>query len=470
VLLIRPNSVNIVASPAPLGLGYLAQALRSSRNDEVKILDARIGRLAPEEVLHAVREFAPRVVGISALSLDAKEAHHLARLIKSERPGGKGRPEPTIVLGGAYASARGEPILEDMSVDYLVLGEGEATLAELINALEGQGEIENVAGIIRRDNGKPVRNRPRVPEEDLDRLSVAWDLIGPERYFSPWARTSENTLQRSSRMMSILTSRGCPYNCIFCHNLFGKKFRARTPENVVQEIKELALRYRAREFEIIDDSFNLDLDRAKTIARLLAELPVKLHFTFPNGLRADRMDENLLDLLKSAGTYRIDYAVESAVPRIQKMMGKRLNLSRTKEVIAETSRRRILTAGYFILGFPGETEQEMQATVEWALRSKLHIASFFYLHPFPGTPLANSSPELAARVRDTDFSDYSTITINLSAIPDDLMRKIRRSAYRGFYFHPSRIARNLRDAPKNFRTLISVFDIIRLSLKDSVNY
>jgi anaerobic magnesium-protoporphyrin IX monomethyl ester cyclase len=470
VLLIRPNSVNIVASPAPLGLGYLAQALRERRGDEVRILDARIRRLAEEEVLDAVRDFNPRIVGVTALSFDAKEAHHLAGLIKSDRSGGRDGSERIIVFGGPYASARGEPILEDSPVDYLVLGEGEATLVELINALEGQGGIEDVAGIIRRENGEPVRNRPRVPEEELDRLSVAWDLIEPERYFSPWIRTSENTLQRSSRMLSIFTSRGCPYNCIFCHNLFGRKFRARSPENVVQEIRYLAENYRTREFEIIDDSFNLDLERAKTIARMTAELPVKLHLTFPNGLRADRMDEELLSLLKRAGTYRIDYAVESAIPRVQEMMGKRLDLSRAAEVIAETSSRRILTAGYFILGFPGETEHEMRATVEWALNSRLHIASFFYLHPFPGTPLANSSPELAARVKNMDFSDYSTITINLSAVPDELMRKIRRSAYRGFYFHPSRIARNLRDAPKNFRTLMSVFDIIRLSLKDSVNY
>ncbi len=463
VLFVRPNSI-IISTPVPLGLGYLAQALRERRGDEVRILDARMLRLEPSVVLEAVRDFDPQVVGVSALSFDAKEAHGLARLIKKDMPG------TTVVLGGPYASARGEPVLEDESFDYLVPGEGEATIVDLIDALEGKGRIEDVAGIIRRANGAAVRNAPREPEQDLDRLSIAWDLIGPEKYFSSWARTSENTLRKSSRMLSVFTSRGCPFRCIFCHNIFGRKFRARTPENVVQEIRYLVEKYKVREFEMVDDSFNLDLERAKEIMRIIADLDVKLHFAFPNGLRADRMDGELLDLLKKAGTYRIDYAVESASPRIQEMMQKRLDLERTAEVIAETSGRRIMTTGFFILGFPGETREEMEATVEWALRSKLHIASFFYLNPFPGTPLVESNPEVAARVRDLEFLDYSTISINLSAVPDEVMTSIRKAAYRRFYFSPSRIGRNLRDAPKNLRTLISAVDVALLSLKDSVNY
>jgi anaerobic magnesium-protoporphyrin IX monomethyl ester cyclase len=463
VLLIRPNSI-IIPSPVPLGLGYLAQALRESRGDDVRILDARILRLDPAEVLAEAKEFDPQVTGISALSFDAKESHQLAGLIK------KDLPESTVVLGGPYASARGEPILDDPSIDYLVLGEGEAALVELLNALEGNGRIEDVAGIIWREGGGIARNSPRQLESDLDRLSVAWDLVGPEKYFSPWARTSENTLRKSSRMLSIFTSRGCPFNCIFCHNIFGRKFRARTPENVVQEIRYLHDKYGVKEFEIVDDGFNLDLARAKDITRGTAELGLRLNLAFPNGLRADRMDRELIDLLKRAGTYRIDYAVESATPRLQEAMGKRLDLEKTREVIAETAGRRILTGGYFILGFPGETREEMEATVEWALRSRLHIASFFYLNPFPGTPLAESDPEIADRVRNLDFSDYSTISINLSAVPDKVMTDIRKSAYRRFYFHPGRILRNIWDAPKTPRTLISVVDVFRLSLKDSVNY
>ncbi len=462
VLLIRPNST-IKAVPMPLGLGYLSAALKA-QGHQVQVLDARLERLPHDQVPSRLREFKPDAVGLSALSFDGADAHTLARAIKNDFP------QVPLIVGGPYASARGEPILDDPAVDYLVLGEGEITLPELLDAIEQGRDLSEVAGIIFRKDETALRTPAREPVMDLDSLKVDWEALNPQAYFSSWQRTAQNSIQYTSRVASIFTSRGCPYGCIYCHNIFGRKFRPRSPESVIDEMKYLTRKFGIHEFEIADDAFNLDMDRAKSIARLIIKSGLMLHLAFPNGLRADKIDEELLDLLKAAGTFRINYAVESASPRIQKMIGKAMDLELAKKSIAQTAARGMVTAGYFILGFPDETEQEMQMTVDYATCSDLHIASFFYLCPFPGTKLAESYPELAEQARKMQFSDYTAITVNLSAVSDDQMSAICKKTYRSFYFNPRRMLRILKVVPKNMRTLTSVLDVIRLSAKDSVNY
>jgi len=431
---------------------------------QVSILDARLLRFSLDKVVERARAFKPDVIGLSVLNFDAPQGHLLAKRIKEEWP------QVPVVMGGPYASAKSEAILDDEAVDILVLGEGEETFSELIDALDDDRPIDDVRGIIFRKDRIPIRTVPRPFIDRLDHYQVDWETLHPTNYFSFWQRTAQNLVQHSSRVAPIFTSRGCPFGCIFCHNIFGRKFRARSPENVIGEVEYLVNKYGIREFEISDDSFNLDMDRAKAIARFIIERGLKLRMAFSNGLRVDRMDEELLGLLKKAGTFRITYAVESASPRVQKLIGKNLNLKRAQETITLTAARGIITTGFFILGFPGETAEEMKMTVDYAVNSDLHISSFFYLCPFPGTPLAESYPELANQVRNQHIEDYSKITINLSAVSDQVMHSVCKQAYRRFYFQPRRIFRTLKLVPKNFRTLVNILDILRLSLRDAVNY
>jgi len=174
--------------------------------------------------------------------------------------------------------------------------------------------------------------------------------------------------------------------------------------------------------------------------------------------------------MKSAGCFRINYAVESASPRIQKMIGKGADLEKVREAMAMTASRGIFVGSNFILGFPGETAEEMRATVDFALRCRAHIASFFYLCPFPGTPLAKNIPQLAEKLKETFMEDYSQITVNLSQVSDREMSRICKQAYRRFYFNPVRMIRILQAVPKNFRTVVNAFSILFLSIKNAVNY
>jgi anaerobic magnesium-protoporphyrin IX monomethyl ester cyclase len=361
-------------------------------------------------------------------------------------------------------------VLEDGSFDYAVAGEGEETFLELLNALESNQPLERISGLMLRVDGKPRLVGVRPPKQEIDELEIDWPLLDPEKYFGSRMRNSENTLKHSSRLLPVFTSRGCPYNCYFCHNLFGKKFRARSVDHVLSEIDFLVREYGVEELEIIDDSFNLDAKRGKEILKKIAGRDYQLWLSFPNGIRADLMDEEFLDLMKAAGTYRVDYAIESANPERQIEMKKRLDLKRVKWTIEQTYQRGIMAAGYFILGFPGETEEEMKTTIDFALKSKLQIASFFHLNPFPGTALTESDEKLRALSRKISLADYSTMTMNLSAVSDQRLKDFRKSAYRKFYFSPFRIWSNLMLAPKNFRTVRSVFDVVLLSTRDSVNY
>ncbi len=463
IALIRPNS-SMVACPPPIGLGYLAGYLKERRNDQILIIDARRFRLSIDEIIFQLKDFAPDIVGISALSCEAEPSHLLAE--KSKKHLGS----IPIVIGGPYATSLGKEILSDKNIDFVVIGEGEESFFELVKTLEQNGDLNEVLGIAFRQKGEPFFTGQRPPIANIDSLKIEWEGLKPESYFSSTLRTSENTLRRSARMLPILTSRGCPFGCYFCHNIFGRKFRARSVQSVISEIDYLVEKFKIEELEIIDDAFNLDLNRAKEILKKLSQKPYKLWLSFPNGIRADRVDEEFLDLLKSAGTYRVDYAIESASPRRQKEMGKNLNLERAKWAIEQTYKRKILTAGYFMLGFPEENLDEMKKTIEFALKSKLQVASFFYLNPFPHTPLAENNPEIKEKAQKITNWDYSTLNINLSAVPDKKLKKLRKSAYRKFYFSPFRIWSNLLLAPKNFRTLKSIIDVVKLSLKDSVKY
>jgi radical SAM superfamily enzyme YgiQ (UPF0313 family) len=441
-LLIRPNS-NVTLTPVPLGLGYIAGALRKERGDLVEILDARNLRLPDSAIIRKIREFRPDVVGITSISFSRDNAHRLAKSIKAEAPA------TPVVLGGPYPTAFLERALADPNIDFCVVGEGEETAVDLWNAVEGGGGLESVRGVIFRDGGRPVFTGRRAPSKNVDRLEVAWDLIRPAEYFAR-PDNSMNMIRKDDRILSIFTSRGCPYGCIFCHDIFGKSFRPRSTESVLGEIEMLVEKYGMRELEILDDVFNLSMPRAKEICEGILRRGLKLTIGLPNGIRGDIVDAELLDLMKRAGFHRISFAPESASPRIQKLMGKNADLDKLEWAIGEAERRRFFTTGFFILGFPTETYEEMKMTGDWAARSKLHVATFFYLKPFPGTRAARAA---GRDFLDVYLDDYTRMKVNISAASDEELRRANAYSYRKFYMNPVRMGRILRDAPKNLLTV-----------------
>jgi len=454
----------MVVAPAPMGLGYLSSALKTRRGDTTRIVDGRRYRLSGAALLAEAERFQPEAIGITAMSFEAPEATDLIRRLKQRWP------EVPVILGGPHATGCGPALLEACAADYLVLGEGEDALVELLDALEGKGELGGVRGVARREQGKVVDAGPRSGCVELSELEVDWEGINPPAYFSWWRRNAMNTIARSKRRLPVFTSRGCPFGCAYCHHIFGRTYRTFPVEKTVAEMLRLRDRYRLGEFEIIDDTFNLKLEHSKAVMREIIRRGVATPLAFSNGLRADRMDDELLDLMRRAPTFRVDYAIESASPRIQKMMHKNLNLERAREVVKQTAATGIVTGAYYILGFPGESEDEMMATLEYAGSLPNHIASFFYLMPFPGTEVAEAAAGRREELRGLTFRDASDIVINLSAVPDPVLRRLKQTGYRRFYFSLRRMARIARDVPKNPPLLIAALAALRLSFQEAVNY
>ncbi len=240
---------------------YIASVIRERSNHEVSIIDTQAENLVVGDAAKRVESYKPDIVGISTLSLEAPYMYQLAKEIK------KSGPDLKIIVGGPHATTGPKETLSNESVDYLVLGEGEEAVFELIQSLEKGQPVDQIQSIGYKKNGQLIFTPRRQGLENLDSLPFpAWDLINFESYYKLF---NFNLISAHKRYMPVFTSRGCPYRCTYCHNVFGKKYRARSPENVFREIEYLYKNYEIREFQIIDDNFNLKKDRAIQICNLI---------------------------------------------------------------------------------------------------------------------------------------------------------------------------------------------------------
>lgn len=421
----------------PLGMMYLASYLRENYKAgcNLKLVDMRLSGNTPDKVEMAIKEFRPDIVAISAVTMEANCMHDIAKKIKTEFPKCK------VVVGGPHPTAFTKKTLDDSNIDVAVIGEGEMTFYELVEAFDKGNDISHINGIAFIKDGAMMRTQDREYIKDLDSIPFpAWDLIE----FDEYKNYLTNTPLGFRNDMMLFTSRACPYNCIYCHRIFGKVFRARSAENVMAEIDVLYNKYGVRDYDIVDDCFNLDAKRAEKICDTIIERGYKVHLSFPNGLRTDRLEKGLLEKLAKAGTVFISFAVETATPRLQKLIKKNLNIDKVKSIIDYAPKLGILTNGFFMLGFPTETEDEIRSTINYALTSNLHQAAFLIVTPFEGTELY----EKYGKQRDLsniDFNEYSyhKSSFNLSEISDAKLSEIQRNGYVKFYFSPKRIFRIL---------------------------
>ena len=448
ILLVKSHDrvVKNMAACPPLGLLSLAAYLRA-RGDEVRALDLRF--CAPGDLATAVRELRPALVGISALTSEARGAARAASEVR------QAAPDTPVVLGGPHATGFWEEALEDPALDVCALGEGEETLAELVDLAASEGPhwrdptlLARIPGLAYRDpeSGRPVRTAPRPPIQELDALPFpAWDLLDMASY---WKLPSMSSLGIRP-YMPLFTSRGCPYRCVYCHEVFGKTFRARSPERVVEEIRLIRERYGVSDLEVVDDVANLHAGRFDAILTALLEQGLRSRISFPNGVRADLLRESSVALLDEVGAGEVSLAIETASARLQEVIGKNLDLDRAAAAIEALARRRVMTRGFFMLGLPTEDEQELRATIDFACRSPLHLALFFTVNPFKGTrlfELLQRSGKLDGPVESSAYQ-YFGGDFNGSEVPDRRFRWLYRMAYYRFYGDPGRVLRILRDRP-----------------------
>ncbi len=438
------------AAEHSIGLMYISAVLKEEFGDRVDIVLRSLISLPHhadddrETMQSMLEELRPDVVGLRSLTLSSDCVETVAQVVKTWNSA------CFLIAGGPYATDDPADVLRSGRVDVAVIGEGEDTMRELTQCLLDETPFQHIHGLAFRNNGTCERTAPRSVIPDLDVLPFPdYSVVDLDAFSN---RYLNFTAKMSTPHANIMTSRGCPYRCAYCHNILGKAFRPRSPENVFAEIRWIHDNLGITDFQVIDDIFNLDIERAKKICDLVIESGMKLTFAFPNAIRADRMDEELMEKMARAGTKFTSIAIETASRRLQKLIRKNLDLDAAFRTIELCSQVGITTRGFFMLGFPTETEEEALSTIEFAKQSALCGATFFQVVYYPGTKLYQLAQSLGF-FNDGEneiMRDYVQVGKGPYAFSAERMVELKKKAITEFAFTRERIERVLRILPPYF--------------------
>ncbi|MDY6903312.1 MAG: radical SAM protein [Thermodesulfobacteriota bacterium] len=445
ILFIKPHARRgiLQAIEVPLAFLYLSAYLKTYLKTDIAIdlIDLRLEKNPCQALSQKIALFQPDVTGVSILSQDKYFLTDWAVTIK------KLWPETKLVIGGPGATYDYDEILcNEQTIDCAVIGEGEKTFFNIVTAIIEKNDIFCVDGIAYFNGEGVVKNKPEPFIEDLDELPVPdYPLVELNRYMR-FFQLTHNIVLAEKRYLPVISSRGCPYGCFFCHNIFGKKARRRSPAHFVAEMQMLYDRYDIREFHITDDYFNSDRQRMHEILKLLIKSPMKVKLSFPNGLRSDVLTREDIVLLKKAGTYKLVVAIDSASPRIQKVINKNLDIQKALRSIEYAKEIGIFVRGNFMIGFPGESVEEIEQTIRCALETTLDMASFITVVPFKNTKLRSLADDLYP-----DFSGYRENVWEKSCFYQSVtgypLKRTQAIAYLRFYL-PFRIIKTFLNMPR----------------------
>jgi len=354
-----------------IGIAYLVAVLKQ-KGHKVKVFDQAIEK-NDDKLFKLIEEFKPDVIGITAFSYCYKYVSELIKEIKvfTKIP---------LIVGGPHVSATKGQILKQTKADFAMKGESEVSFFKFLEEIKKEKpDFSKASSLIwRNDKGEIVENENEPLIKDLDTL--------PFPDYSEFRFTEYSYYH--ARTIPILTSRGCPYGCNYCsvRLSMGRRFRARSPENVIAEIEHWYKRG-FRNFEINDDCFSLDLERAEKICDLILEKNLKIIYQLYNGIRVDRVSERLLKKMKASGCVFISYGAESGNQDIINIIGKGITLDQVKKAVDLTNNVGIRNSVNFIIGHPGETYETAMETLEFARELPTNFVNIYNLIPYPGTPL-----------------------------------------------------------------------------------
>ncbi len=438
VILINPSQQHIYGKLKPpvqmhMGLAYIAAVLQNNGYD-ASIIDVDAEDLLKNTLYDRLKYENPDVVGITVTVPTLSSSLEAANTAK------RSAPNVQVIFGGMYPSVMPKTSLKHRDVDFVIKGEGEKTFIELLNAISGNKSLEHVDGILFKRGDEIITNPDRELIKDLDALPLP-----ARKLFKNRSYTYPDSLY--AKTAPIITSRGCPGRCTYCNaqSIFGKAFRARSAENVVDEIEYLQKEFGIKEIHIWDDNFVTKKERVFSIRDEIRKRGVKVKFAFPNGLRADFLNKEILKSLKDMGTYSIAIGVESGSQKVLDMARKGIALSRIEDAFNMAKQAGLETWAFFMFGLPGEDSETAEQTIEFAKRLDPDIAKFHILKPYPGT-------EAYQYLLDNDFllsHDYDNYGIHtppihyLDGLSQEDLFHIQKRAYREFYFRPTKILKQL---------------------------
>ncbi|MCW4046196.1 MAG: B12-binding domain-containing radical SAM protein [Candidatus Bathyarchaeota archaeon] len=435
---------------ALLGLGYLAAVLEKNQYP-VDVIDCQVVKLSFEEFQTEIGKRQPDIVGVTSSTLTYRTGLKLVKIAK------KVNPNCLTVMGGPHVTFWDDKALEECpELDVVVRKEGENTFLELVQRIEAGKSTHDVIGTTCRKDGKIVRNPDRPYIEDLDTLPF------PARHLWPMER-----LREYEDILYLATSRGCVYWCEFCSTvrMHGRKYRMRSPKNVVDELEYLHKTFNVDKFTFCDDAFTVDQPRIEELCREILNRGLKIKWNC--GTRVDMITKDLLMKMKEAGCISVWFGVESASQEVLDCMKKGISTEQTIKALGWVRELGLKPVPNVILGFPGETKESAWKTIKFVEKISPDDVGFYNVAtPFPGTPMYDSVKE-KGWLRVTDFDKYDTTTpiFETPWLSMEDLGKLREAAFHHFYLRPGYFLHNYRK--RKFWTLATALTILS-HLKGSI--
>jgi radical SAM superfamily enzyme YgiQ (UPF0313 family) len=410
----------------PLGLGYLAAVLEKNHY-EVDVVDCQALKLTHEDFRSEISKRQPNIVGVTSTTRTYKSGLQIARIAKEVHP------DCLTVFGGPHVTFWDKNALEECpELDVVVRKEGEYTLLELVRRMEADEGYFDVIGTTCRKDGKIVKNPDRPYIENLDQLPF------PARHLWPL-----ESLRKVEDIFYLTTSRGCVYWCEFCAavRMFGRRYRMRSPQNVVDEIEFLHKTYGARTFTFCDDAFTVEQERTAELCRQIGERGLKIVWNC--GTRVDMITKELLLKMRAAGCVSVWFGVESGSQHVLNEMRKGISTEQTIRAIGEVRELGLKPVPNVLIGFPGETEESAWRTIKFAEKiSPDDIAFFNVATPLPGTPMFDRVKENGwMRIFDFTLYDCATPIFETPTLSMKELERLYQQAFQSFYFRPTYIPR-----------------------------
>ncbi|MFA6525946.1 MAG: radical SAM protein [Candidatus Buchananbacteria bacterium] len=425
----------------PLNLAYLAAYLRRERPDvEISVLDCEAKEMHYEQIRDEIKKIMPDVVAITAPTPAFAQILEVCRIIKEISP------QIVTVLGGPHPTALPKETTAEKNIDISVVFEGEITFSEVVNALDKKLPLSDIQGIVFKDEqGNIIQTVARPPIQDLDSLPFpARDLFPLHLYLPP--PTKRMSDKKSGNM---ITSRGCCYQCTYCMASFmwQRKVRLRSIKNVADEIEECLNKYGIGEFNFHDELFTISKQRTVEFCQEIIKR--KLDIAWVCMVRVDYVDKDTLDWMKKAGCKKLMFGFESGSQMILDLMKKRVALEKAEEAVKLVKKSGIQTAGNFMIGNIGETEQTIRETIALAKKLNTDTMAFFVASPYPGTEFYDIAKEKGYFRKNFEWKDFTLVSnnlppLNLPGLPAEKILEWQKKAYRDYYIRPAYIIQKIR--------------------------
>lgn len=432
----------------PVGLCTLASYL-IQQGYKVKIIDANVGRFTLNAIVEQIEKNRPRIIGVYTITPNFIIVEKLVEQLKEKVP------TIPVIAGGPHVNFMPKESLEETKLDYVCVGEGEETLHELVEQIRThQYNLSSIDGLAWRDGEKIVINKSRTRKVDLDHLPF------PAVHLLPDIQEYKLYLLQHKRQpfMTIITSRGCPYKCVFCDTPFGKKMSYNSPAYTVAYIEYLKEQFGIKEVHFVDDTFTLKESRTREMCDLMIKR--KSQVSWYAATRADMKDKTLFKKMKEAGCWIVAIGAETGNQEIMTNIGKNTSIEKIQETAKLVRGAGLKLKVFFILGNPGETVDTIDQTIEFARKLNAHYPVFSLMTPFPGAPLWYNAEQFG----QFDRKNFRKLLISTSDplfVPNgftkELLLEKQKEAFRKVYYNPAMVIRQLYSV----RTVKDVVNLAR---------